>query len=101
MRSRRGGKTDAQDEPLALRSGAAVFAVYIGGVGRGHQAYGPRTHRIRRLHLRVFPGGAVRARLADVPGPRLDAGKLDARKLDVRKLAAIVSIRKLCWPKLS
>src|SRR6266487_1773293 len=71
MRSRAGGKTSAQDEPLALRGGVSVCAVYVSGAGRGYQAERSRSDSLRRVHVRVVYIGAVRDRLGDVPGARV------------------------------
>src|SRR5471030_125560 len=65
-----GGKTD-ENEPLAFRGGLPVFDVHLGGAGRGDQAHGPRPPAVRFLYLWLLSAGAVRNRLADVPGPRL------------------------------
>src|SRR5450432_773745 len=70
MKSPSGGKTD-EDEPLAFRGGVSVFAVHVGGAGRGDQTDGPRPSQLRRLYIRLLFGGTVWNRLADVPGTQV------------------------------
>src|SRR6266536_2426712 len=68
LKSPWGGKTDAEDEPLAFRSGVFVFVVRFGGAGCGYQADGSGPAALWDLHVRVFSAGAVRAGVGDVPG---------------------------------
>src|SRR6266487_1068784 len=71
LKSPWGGKTDAEDEPLAFRSGVFVFVVRFSGAGCGYQADGSGPAALWDLHVRVFSAGAVRAGVADVPGARI------------------------------
>src|SRR5437879_10751039 len=70
-KSRRGKKTNAQDESLALRGVGTVLAVHLGGARNHHQAQRSRARALRRVLFRLLHGGDLRAELADVPRPRL------------------------------
>src|SRR6266571_418702 len=75
LKSPPGEKTDAENEPVALRGGLSVFTVHVRGAGRSDQDHRPRPPAIRRLHLRMLSGGPVRHRLGDVPGARMMWGR--------------------------
>src|SRR5579872_1074443 len=68
---RAGGRADAQNEPLALRSILLVCGVQLGGSGCGEQAYRQGTPELRYVRVRLLPRRAVRYRVADVFRPRL------------------------------
>src|SRR5579863_1539534 len=76
LRSPPGGKTDAQNESVALRSGLPVLVVHVGSAGRSHQDDGPRAPAIRGVYVRMLSAGAVRDRLGDVPGARVSSRAL-------------------------
>src|SRR5437762_3068720 len=74
LKSPSGGKTDAEDEPLAFRSGVFIFVVHFGGAGCGYQADGSGPAALWDLHVRLFSAGAVRAGMGDVCGAWIARG---------------------------
>src|SRR5450432_3676698 len=97
MKSPSGGKTD-EDEPLAFRGGVSVFPVHVGGAGRGDQTDGPRPSQLRRLYIRLFFGGTVWNRLADVPGTQVGNLGPDQRNTGQNASAAGVRGRPAACP---
>src|SRR5687768_16254507 len=71
MRSRRGGKTDAQDGAFPLRGFSAVRSLYFGCARNRHQEDRSRAPSLRPVLFRLFRRGAIRSGLGDVLCSRL------------------------------
>src|SRR5438132_5187950 len=90
-KSRRGKKTNAQDESLALRGVGTVLAVHLGDARNHHQAQRSRARALRRVLFRLLHGGDLRAELADVPRPRLRATSAVRLRRKLRKCSSTSS----------
>src|ERR1700691_6203649 len=87
MKSRPGGRADAEDEPVAFRSLAAICAVHLDRDGSRHQARRSRAAALRAVRIRLLHGGAIRVGLRDAFRTRVDGGESRVR-IDILWIAA-------------